>query len=67
MAPSPPPADEHLSHEEADRLTAAADPDVPAAREHRLALVTEGPQPPSGARLRAWLPRRGSIRVEGTW
>ncbi|MFF1393099.1 hypothetical protein ACFVZD_04645 [Streptomyces sp. NPDC058287] len=41
MAPSPLRANKCLSREEADRLIAAADPNVLAAREHRVALFTE--------------------------
>lgn len=41
MVPSPLPANKSLSREEADRLITAADPNVLAAREHRLALFTE--------------------------
>ncbi|MFF8843443.1 hypothetical protein ACF08N_12035 [Streptomyces sp. NPDC015127] len=41
MDPSPLPANKRLAREEAQRLTAAADPQTLAAREHRLALFTE--------------------------
>ncbi|WP_406731496.1 hypothetical protein [Streptomyces sp. NBC_01794] len=41
MDPSPLPANKRLSRENAARLTAAADPEALAEREHRLALFTE--------------------------
>lgn len=41
MDPSPLPANKRLTREEAQRLAAEADPELLAAREHRLALFTE--------------------------
>lgn len=41
MDPSPLPANKRLSREEAERLTAQADPELLAVRENRLALFTE--------------------------